>query len=117
MSSKRTLVEAEEAPNAKRQLAPLDVDVTIDEEELRSNKRKVDTLEFVEDEAEPQKSPKKSIDRALKIDTAKMYDISTEGDASSSSVATVVTSTSSAENEEPLTPRGARAFAKAAFER
>ena len=117
MSTKRTLVEAEQAPNTKRQLAQLEVVLATDEEEIRSNKRKAGIADFVEDEPESQKSPKKSIERALKLDTSKIFDLSAGDDVSSSSMSTVVTTSSSADSDAPLTPRQARALAKEAFER
>ena len=62
MSSKRSLDDSEEPPSSKRQLSQLEMAIEI-EEQLKSNKRKVDVIGAVNCETHP-KSPKKSSSQA-----------------------------------------------------
>ena len=137
MSTKRTLSEAEQAPS-KKQLSSLEV-ILIDEE--KTNKRKVDTLGLDVDESEPLKSPKKSIERnRIDVTAPQSHDWTSNVTVTSSTTSNASTvseiqpiqsiqpifpsiaiSTLNVETvnveEAPLTPRGARAAAKASFER
>lgn len=63
MSTKRTLGDGEESPHPKRQLSTLEIAIEI-EEEMKSNKRKINTLGTSVVESDP-KSPKKSIERPV----------------------------------------------------
>ena len=91
MSSKRTLGDAEDAPNSKRQQSDLDIILEIDEE-VRTNKRKVDTLELIDHETEPQKSPKKSMERLPTFEAPEVEDLTFEGVSSSSNIVTTTAS-------------------------
>ena len=108
MSSKRTLGDAEDAPNSKRQQSVLDL-VFETEEELRTNKRKVDTLELIDHETEPQKSPKKSTERVPRFEASKVEDLTFEGVSSSSNIATTTAASAVVTVEKPLSPKQSRA--------
>jgi hypothetical protein len=67
MSTKRTLGDGEESPHPKRQLSTLEIAIEI-EEEIKSNKRKINSLGESVVETDP-KSPKKSIERPVSSNT------------------------------------------------
>ena len=116
MSTKRMLGEAEEAPHSKRQPSVLEI-ILETEEELRPNKRKVDNVDLVDNETEPQKSPKKSMDRSIRMDAQYVEDLTTEDVGSSSHIVTMTAATAAVPVEEPLTPRQPHVLVKSALER